>query len=136
MKFFVDTADVEAIRDLHELGLVDGVTTNPSLIGKSGRDFREVIAEICETTPGPVSAEVIATDEAGMLEQGRALAKIASNVVVKLPLTLDGLKACRAKVTVRFQAVAKADPQNGDHHRAEGLPRVGLRRGRGGESSG
>lgn len=95
MKFFVDTADVEAIRDLHELGLVDGVTTNPSLIGKSGRDFREVIAEICETTPGPVSAEVIATDEAGMLEQGRALAKIASNVVVKLPLTLDGLKACR-----------------------------------------
>lgn len=95
MKFFVDTADIDAIRDLHELGLVDGVTTNPSLIGKSGRDFREVIKEICEVTPGPVSAEVIATDEAGMLEQGRSLAKIASNVVVKLPLTLEGLKACR-----------------------------------------
>ncbi|WP_300395389.1 fructose-6-phosphate aldolase [Henriciella sp.] len=95
MKFFVDTADVAAIRDLHVTGLVDGVTTNPSLIGKSGRDFREVIVEICEVTDGPVSAEVVATDEAGMLEQGRALAGLAPNVVVKLPLTLDGLKACR-----------------------------------------
>ena len=95
MKFFVDTADVAAIRDLHATGLVDGVTTNPSLVGKSGRDFREVIVEICEVTDGPVSAEVIATDEAGMLEQGRALAALAPNVVVKLPLTLDGLKACR-----------------------------------------
>ena len=95
MKFFVDTADVAAIRDLHATGLVDGVTTNPSLDGKSGRDFREVIVEICEVTDGPVSAEVIATDEAGMLEQGRALAALAPNVVVKLPLTLDGLKACR-----------------------------------------
>ena len=95
MKFFVDTADVAAIRDLHATGLVDGVTTNPSLIGKSGRDFRDVIVEICEVTDGPVSAEVIATDEAGMLEQGRALAALAPNVVVKLPLTLDGLKACR-----------------------------------------
>lgn len=95
MKFFVDTADLDAIRDLHELGLVDGVTTNPSLIGKSGRDFREVIQDICKVTPGPVSAEVIATDEAGMLEQGRSLAALASNVVVKLPLTLEGLKACR-----------------------------------------
>ena len=95
MKFFVDTADVAAIRDLHSTGLVDGVTTNPSLIGKSGRDFREVIEEICEVIDGPVSAEVIATDESGMLEQGRALAALATNVVVKLPLTLDGLKACR-----------------------------------------
>jgi len=95
VKFFVDTADVAAIRDLHVTGLVDGVTTNPSLIGKSGRDFREVIVEICEVTDGPVSAEVVATDEAGMLEQGRALAGLAPNVVVKLPLTLDGLKACR-----------------------------------------
>ncbi|WP_300380826.1 fructose-6-phosphate aldolase [Henriciella sp.] len=95
MKFFVDTADVDAIRDLHELGLVDGVTTNPSLIGKSGRDFREVVAKICEVTDGPVSAEVIATDEDGMLSQGRSLAGIASNIVVKLPLTLEGLKACR-----------------------------------------
>ena len=95
MKFFVDTADLDAIRDLHELGLVDGVTTNPSLIGKSGRDFREVIQDICKVTPGPVSAEVIATDEAGMLEQGRSLAALATNVVVKLPLTLEGLKACR-----------------------------------------
>ena len=112
MKFFVDTADVAAIRDLHATGLVDGVTTNPSLVGKSGRDFREVIVEICEVTDGPVSAEVIATDEAGMLEQGRALAALAPNVVVKLPLTLDGLKACRKltsegtrpKVTLCFSA--------------------------------
>lgn len=95
MKFFVDTADTDAIRELHELGLVDGVTTNPSLIGKSGRDFREVIDEICALVDGPVSAEVIALDEAGMLEQGRSLSKIAPNVVVKLPLTLEGLKACR-----------------------------------------
>ena len=95
MKFFVDTADVEAIRALDETGLMDGVTTNPSLIKKSGRDFTEVIKEICSFVSGPVSAEVVATDTEGMLREGRALAKIASNVVVKLPLTMDGLKACK-----------------------------------------
>ncbi len=96
MKFFADTADVAEIRDLAAAGLIDGVTTNPSLIKKSGRDFRDVIAEICDATDGDVSAEVVALDEAGMITQGRALARIADNVVVKLPLTLDGVKACRA----------------------------------------
>lgn len=96
MKFFIDTADITAIKELNETGLCDGVTTNPSLIKKSGRDFREVIAEICDIVEGPVSAEVIATDTEGMLREGRALAGIASNVVVKVPLTMDGLKACRA----------------------------------------
>ena len=93
MKFFVDTAE---IRTLAETGLVDGVTTNPSLIHKSGRDFMEVIAEICDLVDGPVSAEVAATDYPTMLEEGRKLAKIASNVAVKVPLTPDGLKTCRA----------------------------------------
>jgi transaldolase len=95
MKFFVDTADTKDIADLAATGLIDGVTTNPSLIAKSGRPFAEVIAEICELTPGPVSAEVVATDYDGMITEGRKLAKIASNVTVKLPLTLDGLKACK-----------------------------------------
>jgi transaldolase len=95
MKFFVDTADTKDIADLAASGLIDGVTTNPSLIAKSGRPFAEVIAEICALTPGPVSAEVVATDYDGMIKEGRKLAKIASNVTVKLPLTLDGLKACK-----------------------------------------
>ena len=95
MKFFVDTADTKDIADLAATGLIDGVTTNPSLIAKSGRPFAEVIAEICALTPGPVSAEVVATDYDGMIKEGRKLAKIASNVTVKLPLTLDGLKACK-----------------------------------------
>lgn len=95
MKFFVDTADTKDIADLAATGLIDGVTTNPSLVAKSGRPFAEVIAEICKLTPGPVSAEVVATDYDGMLKEGRKLAKIASNVTVKLPLTLDGLKACK-----------------------------------------
>ena len=95
MKFFVDTAVVDEIRELHDYGLLDGVTTNPSLIAKSGRDFKEVIAEICALVDGPVSAEVAATDFAGMVAEGEHLAKIADNVVIKLPLTLDGLKACR-----------------------------------------
>lgn len=95
MKFFVDTADIADIRDLAETGMVDGVTTNPSLIMKSGRDFREVITEICDLVDGPVSAEVIATDSKDMIEQGRDLAKIAKNVTIKVPLTWDGLKACR-----------------------------------------
>ncbi len=95
MKFFVDTADTKDIADLAATGLIDGVTTNPSLIAKSGRPFADVIAEICALTPGPVSAEVVATDYDGMIKEGRKLAKIASNVTVKLPLTLDGLKACK-----------------------------------------
>ena len=95
MKFFVDTADVAEIRDLAATGLLDGVTTNPSLIAKSGRDFKEVIAEICAIVPGPVSAEVTALDAAGMVAEGRELAKIAKNVTIKVPLTMEGLKACR-----------------------------------------
>jgi transaldolase len=96
MKFFVDTADVAEIKELAATGLVDGVTTNPTLVAKSGRNFKEVVAEICELVPGPVSAEVAATDLDGMLREGRALAKIAGNVTVKVPLTWDGLKACKA----------------------------------------
>jgi transaldolase len=95
MKFFVDTADVAEIKELAATGLLDGVTTNPSLVAKAKRDFREIIAEICAIVPGPVSAEVAATDLEGMLKEGRALAKIAKNVTVKVPLTWDGLKACR-----------------------------------------
>lgn len=95
MKFFVDTADTKDIADLAASGLIDGVTTNPSLIAKSGRPFAEVIAEICGLTDGPVSAEVVAIDAEGMIREGRKLAEIAENVAVKLPLTWDGLKACR-----------------------------------------
>lgn len=94
MKFFIDSADLDAIAELSDIGLVDGVTTNPSIIAKSGRDFKEVIAEICKLTPGHVSAEVIATEADKMIIEGRILRKIAENVCVKLPLTLDGLKAC------------------------------------------
>ena len=96
MKFFADTAEVSELRTLAALGLLDGVTTNPSLIAKSGREHHEVIAEICTVTPGPVSAEVIAADAAGMITEGKVLAAIAPNVVVKVPLTEDGLTACRA----------------------------------------
>lgn len=95
MDFFVDTANVTEIRELASLGLLDGVTTNPSLIAKAGGDFKSIIAEICSIVPGPVSAEVAATDAEGMLAEGRVLAKIAKNVTVKVPLTWDGLKACR-----------------------------------------
>ena len=95
MKFFIDTADLAEIRDLAATGLVDGVTTNPSLVAKSGRNFLEVVAEICAVVPGPVSAEVTALDAETMIAEGRHLAKIAKNVAVKVPLTPDGLKACR-----------------------------------------
>jgi transaldolase len=95
MKFFVDTADVAEIKELAATGLLDGVTTNPSLVAKAKRDFKEIIAEICAAIPGPVSAEVAATDLDGMLKEGRTLARIAKNVTVKVPLTWDGLKACR-----------------------------------------
>ena len=96
MKFFADTGDVAEIRELKDLGLLDGVTTNPSLIAKSGRQFKEVIAEICSIVDGPVSAEVAALDFNGMMKEADVLRKIAKNVTVKVPLTLDGLKACRA----------------------------------------
>jgi transaldolase len=95
MKFFVDTADVAVIKELAATGLLDGVTTNPSLVAKVGRDFKTVVREICEIVPGPVSAEVAATDYDGMVAEGRVLAAIAKNVCVKVPLTWDGLKACR-----------------------------------------
>ena len=96
MKFFVDTADIDAIRDLNELGMVDGVTTNPSLIMKAGRDIKEVTKEICDLVEGPVSAEVVATEFDDMLAEGRHLAKIAPNICVKVPLTWAGLRTCKA----------------------------------------
>jgi transaldolase len=96
VKFFVDTADVAEIKELAATGLLDGVTTNPSLVAKAKGDFKAIIAEICELVPGPVSAEVAATDLDGMLNEGRTLARIAQNVTIKVPLTWDGLKACRA----------------------------------------
>jgi len=95
MKFFIDTAEIAEIKELNSYGLIDGVTTNPSLIAKSGRKFQEVIAEICAEVKGPVSAEVASTDFEGMKKEGDILSKIAKNVCIKLPLTLDGLKACR-----------------------------------------
>ncbi|MEQ8395894.1 transaldolase family protein, partial [Thalassobaculum sp.] len=95
MKFFIDTADVAEIRDLASTGLVDGVTTNPSLLAKSGRPMAEITAEISDALPGPISAEVTATDYATMLREGRYLASIAKNVAVKVPLTVDGLKTCK-----------------------------------------
>lgn len=96
MKFFVDTADTKEIQELADTGLLDGVTTNPSLIAKTGRDFKQTIAEICDIVGGPVSAEVTATDADGMITEGRELAKIAKNVAIKVPLTMPGLKACKA----------------------------------------
>ncbi|WBY06221.1 fructose-6-phosphate aldolase [Sphingomonas sp. 7/4-4] len=97
MKFFADTADTADIRDLADAGLLDGVTTNPSLIHKAGRDFLEVVAEICEIVPGkPVSAEVVALDYAGMMREAEIVRKIADNIAVKVPLTIDGLKTCKA----------------------------------------
>lgn len=95
MKFFLDTGDINEIKELSASGLVDGITTNPSLVLKSGRKFVDLVKEICEIVPGPVSAEVVATDHKTMLAEGRKLAKIAKNVVVKVPLTPDGLKTCK-----------------------------------------
>jgi transaldolase len=113
MKFFVDTADTKEIAELNAIGLLDGVTTNPSLILKAGRPMKEVIADICKIVKGPVSAEVAATDYDGMMREAAVLAKIADNVCIKVPLTFDGLKACRAirsdgrqvNVTLCFSAV-------------------------------
>ncbi|MBL8596393.1 MAG: fructose-6-phosphate aldolase [Devosia sp.] len=95
MQFFVDTAEIADIRKLYDMGLLDGVTTNPSLVAKSGRDFKEVVKEICSVVPGPVSAEVASTEFDGMMAEGKVLAKLADNVVVKVPLTVDGLKATK-----------------------------------------
>ena len=95
MKFFADTAEVKDIKELNDLGLLDGITTNPSLIAKSGRQIKEVIKEICDIVPGPVSAEVASTNFDGMMAEAAVLRRIADNVVIKVPLTLDGLKACK-----------------------------------------
>ena len=95
MKFFVDTAEISEIKELNAYGLIDGVTTNPTLIAKSGRKFQEVIAEICAEVNGPVSAEVASIDYESMVREGEILSKIAKNVCIKLPLTMDGIKACR-----------------------------------------
>ncbi len=113
MKFFVDTADIAEIRDLAESGLLDGVTTNPSLVAKAGRDFTDILKDICAVVDGPVSAEVTATDAKGMIAEGEKLARVADNIAVKVPLTIDGLKACRhltgngtmVNVTLCFSAV-------------------------------
>ncbi len=102
MKFFIDTADVDAIRELHDLGMVDGVTTNPSLILKSGRDILEVTREICSIVTGPVSAEVVALTADEMIAEGRKLAAIAPNIAVKVPLTWDGLKTCKTLTSEGF----------------------------------
>src|SRR5690606_29921093 len=96
MKFFVDTADVKDIRELNDAGLLDGVTTNPSLIMKAGRDIIEVTKEICSIVEGPVSAEVTAIEYSEMMREAEVLSKIADNICIKVPLTLDGLKACKA----------------------------------------
>lgn len=95
MKFFIDTGDIDEIREMCATGMVDGVTTNPSLVAQSGRDFKDLIAEICTLTPGHVSAEVLAEDAPSMLKEAEILAGIADNVCIKLPLTLEGLKACK-----------------------------------------
>jgi transaldolase len=95
MKFFADTADIADIQELAATGLLDGVTTNPSLVHKAGRDFIEVVTEICRIVPGPVSAEVVALDHDGMMREAEVLRKIADNIAVKVPLTIDGLKTCK-----------------------------------------
>ena len=95
MKFFIDTADIDEIRDIAASGLLDGVTTNPSLVAKAGRPFFQVLEEICEVVPGPVSAEVTATDHEAMVVEGRRLASLAPNIAIKVPLTPDGIRACK-----------------------------------------
>jgi transaldolase len=95
MKFFIDTANIEEIREANKLGVIDGVTTNPSLIAKEGRDFKEVINEICEIIDGPISAEAVSPDAEGMVAEGRELSKIHENIVIKIPMTTEGIKATR-----------------------------------------
>ncbi len=112
MKIFIDSADIEEIREAASWGIIDGVTTNPSLVAKTGRRFEDVLADICETVDGPISAEVVSTEASGMVEEGRRLAALHRNIVVKCPMTLDGLKATkrlsaegiRVNVTLVFQA--------------------------------
>jgi transaldolase len=99
MKFFIDTANIDEIKEANAMGMVDGVTTNPSLIAKEGRDFKELITEICEIVDGPISAEVISLDTEGMVKEARELAQIHENVVIKIPMTVDGLKAVRILAT-------------------------------------
>jgi len=112
LKFFLDTANIAAIKDAAELGILDGVTTNPSLVAKEGKPFKKLLKEICSIVPGPVSAEVVATDLKGMVKEGRELSKIAPNIVVKLPTTRDGLKGCvvltRAGIKVNMTLVFSA----------------------------
>ena len=103
MKFFIDTANIEEIKEANAMGMVDGVTTNPSLIAKEGRDFKEIIAEICEIVDGPISAEVISLDTEGMISEARDLAKIHKNIVIKIPMTVDGLKAVRRLSTDKIK---------------------------------
>jgi transaldolase len=113
MKFFIDTANLDEIKKANELGLLDGVTTNPSLVAKEGKDFRELLKEICKIVDGPVSAEVVSTDAEGMVKEARELAKIAKNIVIKIPLIAEGLKAVKilssegikTNVTLCFSAV-------------------------------
>jgi transaldolase len=113
MKFFIDTANLEEIRKANELGLLDGVTTNPSLVSKEGREFKPLIKEICDIVDGPVSAEVVSTDSDGMVKEARELSKLADNIVVKIPLVKEGLKAVKilsvegvkVNVTLCFSAV-------------------------------
>jgi len=113
VKFFIDSADPKDIHELADSGLVDGVTTNPSLAAKTGIDYVDALKEICATVPGPISAEVLATDSAGMISEGKRFAKIAKNIAIKVPLTWDGLKACHAlsseghmvNVTLCFQPI-------------------------------
>jgi transaldolase len=113
MKFFIDTANIEEIKKAKELGMLDGVTTNPTLVSKEGRDFDELIKEICSIADGPVNAEVVSTDSEGMIDEARGLAKLADNIVVKIPLIKEGLKAVRTltgdgiktNVTLCFSAI-------------------------------
>jgi transaldolase len=112
MKFFIDTANIDEIKEAHSMGMVDGVTTNPSLIAKEGRDFEEIIKEICEIVNGPISAEVISIDVEGMVKEARELSKIHDNIVIKIPLLVDGLKATRilAKEGIRTNVTLVFSP--------------------------
>ena len=108
MKFFIDTANVEEIKKAKDLGLLDGVTTNPSLVSKEGREFKDLIKEICSIVDGPVNAEVVSTDAEGMINEARDLAKLANNIVVKIPLIKEGLKAVKALCFSAVQALMAA----------------------------
>ena len=106
MKFFIDTANIDEIKKANEMGLVDGVTTNPSLVSKEGREFKDLIKEICGMVGGPVNAEVVSTDSKGMVDEARDLVKIAKNIVVKIPLIKEGLKAVK-KLSAPFRILSR-----------------------------